>query len=278
MFKIRNYVFLFLLGIVIVSSANAKQGADCQPKNIKLWVEASFATSGDTIIIQNKKFKLIGVNAPQKQRKQKFNTTGQPLAKKAQDRLNKLLANHDLQVGVEYDQTKIDSFNRGLVHLYVKKKDKIFNLNALMLATGYAMAKSEDNNNLHQACYYHAEQQARKQDIALWSLLKKQPELNYPLVQSSKINLEDNGFRIYKGKIVSVQKGSSNYILNMDTTGIRISKEYWKYFDYEQLLELKNQEIEVRGFGFLYKKAMYVRIQSPNAIDKLREKNVRTTE
>lgn len=276
MFKIRSYVLLFLLGIVMVSSVNAKQDADCKPKNIKLWVEASFASSGDTIIIQNKKFKLIGVNAPQKERKQKFNTTGQPLAKKSQDRLNKLLANHDLQVGVEYDQTEIDSFNRGLVHLYVKKKDKIFSLNALMLSTGYALAKSEDNNNLHQACYYKAEQQARKQNIALWSLLKKQPELNYPIVFSSKIRLEDDGYRIFKGKIISVQKSSSNYILNMDTTGIRVRKKYWNNFDYKQLKELKNKEIEVRGFGFLYKKAMYVKIQSPNAIDKLREKNVRT--
>lgn len=251
--------------------AEAKQIEDCQPKNIEIWVKASFATSGDTIIIQNKKFKLIGVNAPQKEKKQKFNTVGQPLAKKAQDRLNKILANHDLHIGVEYDLTKVDSFNRGLVHLYVKKKGEIYNLNQLMLATGYALAKSEYNNNLHSSCYYQAEQKAREQSIALWSLYDKQPDLNFPIVLSSNIHPEDDSYRIYKGKIVSVQKSSSNYILNMDTVGIRIIKKHWDKFDFKKLKDLQGKVIEVRGFGFLYKQAMYVKIQSPNAIDLLRK-------
>jgi endonuclease YncB( thermonuclease family) len=271
-----SFLILVFVSFFMVTT-QAKQIEDCQPKNIELWVQASFASDGDTIIIQNKKFKLIGINAPQKERKQKFNTSGQPLAKESQNRLNKLLANHDMQVGIEYDTSKIDSFNRGLLHLYVKKDDQIYNLNQLMLATGYALFKSEYNNNLHQQCYYQAEKIARSEGIALWSLYKNQPKLNYPVVLSNKITLEDDGFRIFKGKIVSVQKSSTNYILNMDTVGIRITKKYWNNFDFKQLQDLKGKIIEVRGNGFLFKRSMFVKIQSPNAIDRLRKLNVSTT-
>ena len=265
-----NHTILTILLFLVSFGIGANQTEDCQPKKIEQWVTASFASSGDTIIIQNKKFKLIGVNAPRKERKQKFNTTGQPLAKEAQNRLNKLLANHDMEVGVEYDTRKIDSFNRGLVHLYVKRKGVIQNLNQLMLASGYAIVKSEYSNYLHQECYFQAENQARTQEIALWSLHKNQPNLNYPIVLSSKITLEDDAFRIYKGKIVDVIDRSNGYILNMDTVGIRIPKQYKVNFDIEKIKQLKGKVIEVRGNGFLFRRAMFVKIQSPNAIDALR--------
>lgn len=267
-----NIKNIILLVCLLFTSVNivANQSASCQPKKIDLWTKASFATSGDTVIIQDQKFKLIGVNAPRIERKQNFNTTGQPLAKEAQDMLNKLLANHDMEVGVEYDERRSDTFKRGLVHLYVKKKDIIYNLNQLMLATGYAFVKSEYGNYLHQECYFEAENYARTEKIALWSIHKNQPTLNYPIVLSSKIRLEDDSFRIYKGKIVTVKENSNNYILNMDTVGIRITKQHKDNFDFKQLKALKGKVVEVRGNGFLFNRAMFVKIQSPNAIDALR--------
>ncbi len=260
---------LTTLTLLNFTSVQAAELDDCQPKNIKLWVTATFATAGDAVIIQNKKFKLIGVNSPQLEKKRKFNTTGQPLAKQSQTKLNQLLANHDLLVGVEYDTQKVDDFDRGLVHLFVKEKGKIINLNKLMLESGYALAKSEHNNNLHQICYYQAEKKARNAKIALWGLEAKNPQLQYPIAISSEISTADDGYRIYTGKILTVSKSSRNYILNMDTTGIRVPKKYWGNFNYAQLEALKGKTIEARGYGFLYKGAMFVRIQSPNAINLL---------
>lgn len=260
---------LFILGL-FSSLASAD---DCDPEKIDIWTEATFSLSGDTVIIQNQKFKLIGVKAPQRERKQKFSTRGQPLAKQSQDRLNKLLANHNLEIGVEYDISQNDGFNRGLVHLFVKQQDKIVNLNKLMLETGYALAESQKPNFKHQLCYYEAEKKARQQKIALWSLAENQPQLNYPIALSSEITVEDDGYRIYKGKILKVEKSSKNYILNMDTTGIRIKKEDWDAFDFNQLKALEGQVIEARGRGALWKGNMFVWIQSPYAINKLNPVN-----
>lgn len=242
---------------------------DCAPKKIDVWVKASFALSGDTIIIQNKQYRLIGVEAPQIEKKQKFYTTGQPFAKESQANLNTLLANHNLRVGVEYDQKRSDEFYRTYVHLYVKEGDKIINLQKLVLESGLALAQSEPPNELHQKCYYQAEKTARKNKVALWSLAEKRPDLNYPIALSSNITTDDEGYHIFKGKIVKVDKSSNNYILNMDTTGIRIRKADWGHFDYEELEKLEGKVIEARGFGFLYQGAMFVKIRSPNAIDRL---------
>lgn len=265
----------FLLFVAVFFSTKTVLADDCTPKSIDIWTTAGFAFSGDTVIIQNQKFKLIGVKAPQRERKQKFSTRGQPLAKESQDRLNKLLANHDLEIGVEYDQSKNDSFNRGQVHLYVKQGEKVVSLNKLMLETGLALAETLKPNLKHQQCYYEAEKWARNQKNGLWGLAAQQPELNYPIGVSTNLSRFDDGYRIYQGKIISVDKSSQHYILNMDTTGVRIKKEHWKGFNYNQLKKLKGQTIEARGRGTFWKGNMFVWIESPNAIDKLNPINTK---
>ncbi|MDG4813311.1 thermonuclease family protein [Hydrogenovibrio sp. 3SP14C1] len=246
---------------------------DCAPKKIDVWVKASFALSGDTVIIQNKQYRLIGVEAPQIEKKQKFYTSGQPLSKASQANLNTILANHNLNVGVEYDQKRSDEFYRTYVHLYVKEGDKIVNLQKLVLESGLALAQSEPPNELHQQCYYQAEKDARQNKVALWSLAEKRPDLNYPVAPSSNITTDDEGYHIYRGKVVKVDKSSNNYILNMDTTGIRIREADWDRFNYDDLEELEGKVIEARGFGFLFQGAMFVKIHSPYAIDRLNPVN-----
>ncbi|KDN95980.1 thermonuclease family protein [Hydrogenovibrio marinus] len=247
--------------------------SDCAPAKIDVWTKATYALSGDSLNVGNRIFKLIGIKAPQIEKKQKFYTRGQPLAKEAQDQLNRILANHDMEVGVEYDQQKIDGFNRGLAHLYVKENGKPVSVERLMLESGYVLANSETPNFLHQKCYYAAENRARAKGIALWKVEKDYPDLHYPIAISSQINTQDEGFHIYKGKIILVEKSSNHYILNMDTTGIRVRKDNWKNFDYDRLKSLEGQTIEVRGSGFLYKGAMFVVISSPNTINQLNPAN-----
>lgn len=247
--------------------------SDCAPTKIDVWTKAGYALSGDSVVIDNRRYQLIGIKAPQLQKKQKFYTRGQPLAKEAQDQLNRILANHNMEVGVEYDKRKMDNFNHGLIHLYVKENGKPVNVERLMLESGYVLANSETPNFLHQKCYYAAENTARSQGIALWKVVKDYPKLHYPIAISSQINTEDEGFHIYKGKILLVEKSSDNYILNMDTTGIRVRKANWDNFDFEKLKALEGQTIEARGYGFLYKGAMFVTISSPNAINRLNPAN-----
>lgn len=239
---------------------------DCAAEKIDLWTKASYANNGSNLIIQDQRVRLIGLHAPQIERKQKFNTPGEPLAEEAQRFLNKLLANNGLEVGVEYDSTKIDKFGRQLVHLFLKDGT---NVQQKMLESGFAVNRIEHGNLKHINCYLEAEKKARLRSYQLWDFLAKNPEAHFPLVKSSDINTEDEGFRIIQGKVLKVDKSASNYIINMDTTGIRVPKRYWAHFDYTALQKLKGQTIEVRGQAYHYKRNMFMIVDHPFSIDRL---------
>ncbi|MDG6778629.1 thermonuclease family protein [Thiomicrorhabdus sp. zzn3] len=262
-----RFTLLLLTGLLFSQQAWSD---DCAPKHELTWVKAQYALSGDTLVIQDQRVRLNGIHAPQIPRIHKFNTPGQPLAKEAQTFLNKLLANNDLEVGVEYDTTQVDRFNRQLVHLFLKDGT---NVQQEILKNGYAIAFTDNQNSLHARCYFEAEQQARQNRYQLWDLAQKKPQLHYPLVNSSELRKQDDGFRIIRGQVERVEQLGNHYVINLDTTGIRIPKHYWQRFDLAQLKGLQGKIIEVRGLAYYYKGAMYMIIEHPNAIDRLNPLN-----
>lgn len=265
--------FIVILSLSLFSgSLLAAQSCKMPDKSDLIWANAEFAISGDTLVIQNQKTRLIGIDAPQKERKQKFNTPGQPLADEAQEFLNKLIANQDLKVGILYDKTRVDKFGRQLVHAFFEDGTSV---QAEMLKAGFAIYRPEFDNHQFASCYMDAEKQAREGGYQLWDLLAKQPELHYPLIQSSEIFAEDEGYRIIKGEIV-LSKPSKKflvlkgyYLMNMDTLGIRIPVKEQAKFDQQKLRELVGKTIEARGLVYHYKGAMYMVIDTPYAIDVL---------
>ncbi len=257
---------LLLITSSLLSWSTLAADDSCTAEKIDVWTKASYATNGSNLIIQGKRVRLIGLYAPQIERKQKFHTPGEPLAKEAQTFLNKLLANNDLEVGVEYDTTKVDKFGRQLVHLFLKDGT---NVQQKILESGFAVNRIENNNIKYAKCYFKAEQKARQGGFQLWDYLAKNPESHFPLAKSSELNSQDEGFRIIQGKVLKVQKSSSNYIINMDTTGIRIPKRYWDQFDYNEIEKLQDKVIEARGYAYLYKGVMFMIVDHPFSIDKL---------
>lgn len=263
----------FLLALLSIPVLAAENCQNLMPdKSELIWVDAEFAITGDTIIVQNQKTRLIGLNAPKKEEKEKFNTSGEPLAEESQTYLNKLLANHNLKIGILYDQTQTDEFNRQLVHAFFEDGKSV---QIEMLKAGFAIYRPELDNNRFANCYIDAEQSARNGGYQLWDLLEKQPDLNYPLIESSEIYAEDEGYRIIRGEIVLSQQGKKYFFLkdyyqmNMDTLGIRIPVKSQSKFDTTKLKALKGQQIEVRGLVYHYKGAMYMVIHSPLAINVL---------
>lgn len=256
---------LLLLTFSALTFAATEQSCKVDTSKL-LWTKAQYAITGDTIVINNQRVRLAGIYAPQLEKKQKWHTPGEPLAKESQTFLNKLLANNDLEVGVEFDTTRLDNRNRQLAHLFLKDGTSV---QQKMLESGYALSRTNYGNLKHATCYYQAEQKARNGGYQLWDVLAKHPDRHFPLASSTKLTSDDEGFRIIKGKIVKVDKSSTNYILNMDTTGIRVQKKYWDQFDYNKLKALKGKTIEVRGYAYLYRGAMYMLLEHPYAINQL---------
>jgi len=260
---LQRLTLVILASSIFSFSAFAADEQSCEIDTSKLlWTKATYAISGDTLVINGQVVRLIGIHAPKIAKAQKFDNSGEPLAKEAQTFLNKLLANNNLEVGVEFDTTRLDNRNRQLVHLFLKDGTSV---QQKILASGFAVNRTMYRNLKHAKCYYEAEQKARKNGYQLWDYLAKHPDSHFPLVDSSKITTQDDGFRIIRGKILKVEKSSTNYIINMDTTGIRIPKEYWDRFDYQKLKALEGQTIEVRGYAYLFKRVMYMIIKEPYA-------------
>ena len=241
---------------------------ECKMPEIDHWAKATFATRGDTLIVQGQLIRLIGVVAPEIEKKQKLLQPGQPLAQVSQTFLNKLIANNEMEVGLVYDEQKRDNAGRTLAHVFFKDGS---NATTRILEAGLGIAEATPPNTQFMNCYFAAEQTARNQGIALWGIAKKMPQLHYPIAESTTLYPNDIGYRIIRGKVVKVDKSSTNIIINMDTTGIRVPKKYWKYFDYGDIQDLMDKTIEVRGYAFQYRRAMFMSIESPDDIDLLRK-------
>lgn len=254
-------LMLWILGF----QAQAADTCMSVPK-MDIWLKPSIAKTGDTLIIQGKQVKLIGISAPALKDKQKFYGKGQPLAPQSQTFLNKLIANNGMKVGIVYGKQKVDKFNHLQAYIYFKDGT---NAQQRILEAGMAIAMASGPNTRFAKCLAKAEKVARSQGIGLWGVGKKYPQFHYPIVSSDKLYAEDIGYRVITGKVVKVETLGHFYAINLDTTGIRVPKKYWSNFNYDQLKALEGKQIEVRGFGIQYNRAMFVMISSPYAINLL---------
>lgn len=249
----------------LLASASA-QAQDCGPTHIESWTQARIAQAGNIVIIANRQYILAGVYAPEMGDPSNRTDPPRPLSRESLTFVNRLLANNDRKVGIEYDEARMDGFGRVVSHLFLEDGR---NINQMVLEAGLGMVVTNPPNLKYQQCYFEAELRARQANRGVWSLSASNPDLKFPIALSSQLSDNDLGFRIIRGEVRHVSQSKNNIIINLDTTGIRVKREDWPNFDYKKIEALKGQTIEVRGHGFAYKGAMYVVIQHPNMIDKL---------
>lgn len=263
----KTYLRLFNLSLVLssvlLSSAYAQS---CGPTKIDNWEQARIAQAGNIVVVGNKQYIMAGVYAPEMGDPSKRTDPPRPLSREALTFLNRILANNERKIGVEFDEQKMDGFGRVVAHLFLEDGR---NVNELLLENGLGMVETSPPNLKYQECYFRAEQRARQANRGIWRLSVNQPELKFPIALSSQLSDVDLGFRIIRGEVRHVSQSRNNIIINLDTTGIRVKREDWPNFNYRDVEALKGQTIEVRGYGFAYQGAMYVVISHPNMIDKL---------
>ncbi len=265
----------YLLALLIIYSTLAQAAAQpCLPENPEKlkWVKVQYVSNGNKLIVENHTLLLEGIVAPEPGQKHKwFHREDDPLAAQAKLFLLKLLANHDMQVGIEHDKQAFDKFLRELGHLYYKdKQGRIHSVQAALLENGYALAATTPPNLKHQQCYYAAEKRARQATRGIWKIAQSYPALKYPLIPSDKIAGDDVGYRIIAGPVKSLVSIRGFKGLNLDTTGIRIPEEdFKKYWSSRMLNQLKDKHIEVRGRPYYVKGHMYMVVRHPYAINLL---------
>ena len=117
---------------------------DVKSKEIKTISGTAIVTDGDSIKINNKKIRLVGIDAPELKQTCKHGVTEYPCGKMSKEWLNLLV--EDFQITCSYSEK--DRYKRILGVCYIgninsvafKKKVKSLELNSMMVKSGNAVA------------------------------------------------------------------------------------------------------------------------------------------
>lgn len=262
----KTLVSLTLILILGLSGLVRASSCELDPRDEITWTQAQMALSGNTLLVNNRQIRLIGIQAPAMGNPSNRSDPPQPLSRQAQRTLNHFIASHNLEVGIVFDEQAQEAFGRLQAHVFLPNGQL---LAGIMAAEGMALAIALPPNLRYQACLFNQEQQARAAERGLWELHRNSPELKFPLAQSSQLSDLDNGFRIIRGEVVSVSRTRRQWQINLDTTGIRIPRAAWSHFNWDQVKALEGQTIEARGNGFVFQGGLFMTLEHPNMINLL---------
>ena len=234
------------------TSFNVFSNENCVSTHFDEEVYIKKVIDGDTIILNDERHvRLIGIDTPEIFHDGR---DAQPKAIEARDFLRSMLQENK-RIKLRYDAEPVDKYKRTLAHLYLANGE---NVQAKILAKGLAVPLNIPPSIELADCYQSKSQQARKQNLGLWSLKNYQP------IDVKDLSNQDSGFRIIRGKVERVNESRSSIWINMENNvAIRIVKSDLKYFDIKQIATFPGQHIEAIGKLYFRNKQHRIRIRYP---------------
>ncbi len=207
---------------------------------------------GDTIILEDKKHvRLLGINTPEIESRQRAEEPGGVAAKKwlqAQLQENK--------VYLEYDQVRRDKYKRLLAHVFLPDGK---HLNLALLENGLAVVSIIPPNGRYTDKLIQAQQKAEKLKLGIWAMPEYQPR---PINQ---ITTHAKGWQRFIGTPVAIKK-SKKYtrLLFNDKVDIRVANANLNLFP--ALDTYVGKSLEIRGWVARKKNSYTMLIQHPSAL------------
>jgi len=227
--------FCLVAVYLIISSPPARAESACPSEHFDEVTKVRYVHDGDTLHLSDgRKVRLIGINTPELARDSKAAET---YAIEARNALRKLF-DKDKSIALVYGKDKKDHYGRLLAHTYLPDGQ---NIQALLLAQGYASAIIIPPNTKFAGCYLEAENTARCNRAGLW---QKQH-----ILEASQLENRHLGFHLLRGTVEDIAIDDRGIWLNLDnrlTVGIR--PENRALFDLKTIEGLLNQSIVVRGW------------------------------
>ncbi len=210
---------------------------------------------GDTIILEGKKHvRLLGINTPEIESRQRAEEPGGVTAKKwLQTQLQ------ENKVYLEYDQVKQDKYKRLLAHVFLPDGK---HLNLALLENGLAVISIIPPNGRYTDKLIQAQQHAEKLKLGIWSMPEYQPR---PITQ---ITNHTKGWQRFTGTPVSIKK-SKKYtrLLFSDKVDIRVANTNLDLFPV--LNTYVGKPLEIRGWVSRSKDHYTMLINHPSSLKKL---------
>ena len=218
-------------------------------------VRVDYVIDGDTVILNdNRKVRLIGINAPEQE---SGNRAAQPFAMEARLALQQLVMEREMRLIEGIDA--VDRYGRTLAYLELEDGTDV---QESMLVRGYAAFVAISPNSERILRYIKAEQVARTQSLGIWS------SPDYVLDSSLAGDRFDGGFAVVNSIVSQVRESASFYIFDLNSDmSFRILKSNWQlHWDSVLPQSYVSRKVEVRGWFYLQKKALVTVVSHPSMI------------
>ena len=256
----RKAVWLCLLyfSALFFASFPALANNACSSEHIDETTTIRYVYDGDTLQLSDgRKVRLIGINTPELERK---NKTAEPFATAAKNALKTLFKNQKT-IALRYGDEKKDHYGRVLAHGFLTDGQ---NIQAILLNQGLARAITIPPNTQFSACYLEQEHKARCKKTGLWKQDK--------ILQAKNLNSHHAGFHLVQGKVTNIRSNKKGIWLDIeDKLTIGIRPENQSLFDLKAIHSMLNQSIIARGWLNKSKKStpFYMRVRHPLSIQLL---------
>ena len=247
--------FSLLLPCIITASGPSLADSVCPATAFDANNRVSYVHDGDTLHLKNRqKVRLIGINTPELRRGKK---SAEAFSDEAKSALKSLLKNNK-SVSLIYGIEKYDHYQRLLAHVFT---DDGQNIQALLLANGFARSIVIPPNTRYANCYREQERKARCHKTGLWKKAKN--------LQAKSLKPSNIGFQLIEGQLNSIHSNKKGSWLNLDDQLIvAIHADNAALFNTDDIRSMLNKKIVVRGWLNKSKKQrpFYMRIRHPLSI------------
>ncbi|MXS85237.1 nuclease [Nitrosomonas sp. HPC101] len=207
---------------------------------------------GDTVVLENnKRVRLLGVNAPEIENRFRPAEPGGIEAKKwLQGKLS------GRNVYLEHDRQTQDHYKRMLAHLYLPDGEHI---NLSLVEKGLATVNLIPPNLLHASTLIKAQQRAEAKELGIWSMKQYQPR------QLIKLAEKPLGWQRYRVKVTALKRNRrfSRLIVSKNIDLSIANRDLALFPSLETYL---NKSLEVRGWVSRKKNRFSIHIQHPSAL------------
>ncbi|MEI2768729.1 MAG: thermonuclease family protein [Nitrosomonas sp.] len=221
-----------------------------QPSRLLRYVRKVY--DGDTIILEDgKHIRLLGVNTPEIESRQRAEEPGGVAAKKwLQAQLQ------DKKVYLEYDEVKFDKYKRQLAHVFLSNGK---HLNLALLENGLGTVSIIPPNVRYSDKLTQAQQHAEKMQLGIWAM----PE--YQLKPIAQIANHAKGWQRFSATFHTIKKNRKyTRLLINDKIDIRISNQNLKAFP--PLSKYLGKPLEIRGWVSRNNDHYTMLIQHPSSL------------
>ncbi len=243
------------LGVLLSPVVVYGEAGTCAADRSDERVVSTHIFDGDTLAVEGgRRIRLLGLNTPE------IGHDGEPSEAYAEEAKALLarLAGPGAPLRLRLDAERFDRYGRTLAHVF---RDDGSNVQARLLAAGYATTLVVPPNQWSLGCYAALEAQAREQRLGIWHLQEYQPTRAEDLPASAR------GFRLVTGRVQRVGESRANLWLNLSRgMAIRIPKQDLAYFGDLEPRGLTGRQLEVRGWIHKRRGELRITVRHPAAL------------